>query len=237
MATRTFCKLALAAVAAVGLYAPTLGLPLPSRLCPRTAGVATAAPSPTCSSDLRECLHAAAKTDIYGVRYVLPEDVARCVEAFNACAHGNTSGGGNPVSPTSTSARGDDRTGSTLPQRFTMKFEGYASDCRVNGDTVTCTSTLEPRPADIDSFAATFSGTLSGSTVTGTEARHQQGHYANGCTFDENYSTPYTYVFGPDGSVTLNFGPGQRQSTFSCAEATSATTPRGEVAGTWTPLK
>ena len=40
----------------------------------------------------------APKTGIYGARYVTADDVAKCVEAFNACIHGGASGGGIPGS-------------------------------------------------------------------------------------------------------------------------------------------
>lgn len=227
-------KLALAAVAAVALYIPTLGLPLTDP-CMRTGSVASAAPSPTCAGDLRDCLRLSAKQGLYGVRYVTADDVARCMEAFNSCIHGGASKGGNQAPPNSTSQPGGDN-GKALPQRFTMSFQGFASDCRVSGETVSCTSTLEPRPADIDFFQSTFTGSLSGMTVSGTETRNQKGHYPNGCTYDENYSTPSIFTFESGGSVRLTFSTGQRQSRFSCDEATSGTTPAGEVSGTWSAI-
>jgi hypothetical protein len=103
MITRLMPKLTLVTVAAVAMYVLSLGLPIPES-CLRTSAVAGAAPSPTCGGDLRECLRVSAKTGIYGARHVPAEDVAKCVEAFNACIHGGASGPGNPVPPTSTSA-------------------------------------------------------------------------------------------------------------------------------------
>ena len=122
MVTGFVSKLALTTVAAVGLYIPTIGLPVTPGSCLRTVGVASAAPSPTCGGDERECLRRSAKTGLYGVRYVTPEDVAKCVEAFNACIHGTLNGGGNPVPPTSTSPGGRNRT--TLPQHFGINYGG-----------------------------------------------------------------------------------------------------------------
>ncbi|POX74484.1 hypothetical protein, partial [Mycobacterium kansasii] len=82
-------RLALATVAAMGLYVATLGIPMASRC----DGVAGAAPSRSCSSDLRECLRLSAKTGIYGARYVTADDVAKCVDAFNECIHGGAGAG------------------------------------------------------------------------------------------------------------------------------------------------
>ena len=81
--TQLLHKLALTAAAAVGLYVSTLGLPLP---------VSCAAPSPSCGGDLRECLRQSAdmRQTTFGGRYVTAEDVARCMEAFNASIHSVT---------------------------------------------------------------------------------------------------------------------------------------------------
>ena len=113
-------KLAVVAAAAVGLYVTTVGLPVTPHSCLRTVGVAAAAPSPTCGADERECLHASVKTGLYGVRYVSPEDVARCVEAFNACIHGTLEGNPNPPASTPT-AGGNPRT--SAPDTSGIKYE------------------------------------------------------------------------------------------------------------------
>lgn len=78
-----------------------------------------------------------------------------------------------------------------------------------------------------------FTGTLSGMTLTGTETARQEYHYETGCVSNEVYSTPYTYVFESGGSVTAKLGVGQRQSTFTCDEPTAGSTPAGEITGTW----
>ncbi len=263
-------KLALGTVAALGLYLTSLGLPA-SDSCTWTAGVAGAAPTPSrsCGGDLRECLRQSAdmRQTTFGGRYVTAEDVARCMEIFNACIHGGAGIGGNPVPPGSdpppggnsarptptTTGSGTQRTpsgggapatpstaqgsmsGTSLPQRFRMSFQGFSNDCRVTGENITCTVMLEPLPPDIDSFQATFTGTLSDAGATGTEQRNQKGHYDNGCTFDEDYSIPVSYSFHSGGSVTLKFGAGHRQSRYSCADANSGDTVGGEVTGTWSP--
>ena len=119
MVARLARKLALATVAAVGLYLAALALPI-SSLCLSTGGMASAAPSPTCGGDLRECLRLSAQTGIYGARYVTAADVARCMEAFNSCIHGGVSAG-NPNPPTSTST-GSGGSGKGLPQHFGITF-------------------------------------------------------------------------------------------------------------------
>lgn len=233
MVTNLAPKLALTSVAAIALYIPTLGLLLPGS-CERTASVASAAPSPTCASDLRECLRLSAKQGLYGVRYVTADDVSRCMEAFNACTHGTLRAGGNPNPSASTSTGGDADSG--LPQRFGIKTSYGSSDCTVSGSSITCTETLTPLPSGIDSLTRVVHGTLAGRTVTGTATTHQKGHYENGCLFDETYTDPVTYVLAPGGDVTMTFGVGQRQSTFSCAEPTTGTTPAGEATGTWSAI-
>jgi hypothetical protein len=198
-ATRLLPKLALTTAAALGVYAATLGLPMLGSC----DGVAGAAPSPTCGGDLRECLRLSAKTGIYGARYVTADDVARCVEAFDACIHGTLHGNPNP--PTSTSTGGS-RKG--LPQHFAIRADyGFVSDCRVDGDAVTCSQSWETPPDWVDSYTGTVTGRLSGLTVTGTQTLHQSGTLEQGCTIDETYSGPITYTFNRDGTVKLAVGP------------------------------
>ncbi len=214
MATGLASKLALTTVAAVGLYVATVGLSVTPHSCLRTVGVAAAVPSPTCGGDERECLRASAKTGLYGVRYVTPEDVAKCVEAFNACIHG-TLHGGNPVPPTSTSAGGSNR--KTLPQHFGISEGAWASDCRVNGDAVTCTETRGSLPETMDSWTGEVTGTLSGLTMTGTRITRTKSHYTAvpGCIETSEGSGPVTYVFSLSGAVTMRQGPLQWQTTRS----------------------
>ena len=226
MTTRQAPKLALAAVAAVGLYIPTLGPPMPVP-CPTTIGIAGAAPSPTCASDLRECLHRSAKTDIYGARYVTADDVAKCVEAFNSCIHG-TSHGGNPVPPTSTAPT--NRKGATMPQRFTLKGENF--DCSVSGSAVTCTASEAQSTKKI-------TGNLSGLTMTGTRTDHFVGPSVQGCVSTVDYSWPVTYEFKPGGTGTLHMGQGQWEQTLSgsCSGTHSGSVEGADGPIEWSPTR
>ena len=243
MPTGLLAKLALTTVAAMGLYVPTMGLPLPLNSCVRTAGVANAAPSPTCASDLRECLRASADMHptTFGVRYVTADDVAKCTEAFNNCTKWGASKGGNTSPPsTSASAGGDDKKG--LPQRFGIKDErGLSSDCRVEGDTVNCSLSF-PRQDGIDVQTGTVIGKVNGLTVTGTGTYHVESHSLAdaSCTGTEDYSGPVSYVFSPTGTVKIQVGPNQARGTYNCngrQNSNSWVTPGGSVesTGTWSP--
>lgn len=232
-------KLALATVAAVGLYIPTLGLPLPSS-CLRTIGVAGAAPSPSCGGDLRECLRASADMHptTFGVRYVTADDVARCMEAFRSCISGGASGGGQSP-PTPTAAEGGNRKG--LPQRFTITTSaGFMHDCRVSGDTVSCEiSYQQPVEHGMTTYRGTVSGRLSGSTMTGRWETQSRSDGAEGCVSEGKESGPATYVFNPDGTVAMRVGPQQADFVYtgSCSDAPpySSTLPVWEETGTWSP--
>lgn len=229
-------KLALATAAVVGLYVPTLGLPLPGS-CMRTGGVASAAPSPTCASDLRDCLRLSAKEGLYGVRYVTADDVARCIDAFNACIHGGASAGGSTVPPTST---GGER---SLPKRLRITYETTAIDCRVNGDSVTCTSTRqEPLPAGgTYSETGEIRGSVSGLTFSGTVIRHgKSAGDSSGCISDQVQTGPVRYDFSLDGSVVMRDGPIKQDIVFSgtCAKEspTSTTHPVWQGIAKWSPI-
>lgn len=232
-------KLTLTSVAVIGLYAFTMGLTVPLKSC-LWSGVASAAPSPTpsptCGSDLRECLHASAKTGLYGVRYVLPEDVSRCVDAFNACRHGGAGSGGKPNPTPSTPAGGN--TGKGLPQHFGIKTSGNGDtrqDCRISGNSVSCTGTLVAPVGSTDSYEWQFTGTLSGLTASGTFKGHQTGHAPAdpSCGYEQDLSGPATYVFNLNGTVLIRQGPAQIQGTYSCGGPTSYTGDAWESTGTW----
>jgi hypothetical protein len=109
MTTRLRSQAALAVAAAVALYVPTLGLPLPD-LCTPGIGVAGAAPSPSpsCGGDLRECLRLSAdmRQTTFGGRFVTAEDVARCTDIFNSCIHGGAGGAGKQAPPGSPPPQG-----------------------------------------------------------------------------------------------------------------------------------
>jgi hypothetical protein len=237
MITRMTPRIALVTAAGVAMYVATLGLPM----LDSCAGMAGAAPSPSCGGDLRECLRLSAKTDIYGARYVIAEDVARCVEAFDACIHGGAAVGGNPVPPESTSGAGGSRKG--LPQHFGIEHpNGAVTDCRVSGDTVSCSEVLK-RPQDNMAISDTgqISGTLSGLTMTGTWTRKIHSVLqGDTCGTDVDYSGPITYNFSLDGSLQIQSGPQQVQVTYlgSCSHmpSTSRTDDASEWTATWSPI-
>lgn len=235
MTKRLVSRLAVTTVAAVGLYVFTLGLPLPGS-CMRTGGVASAVPSPTCGGDLRECLRLSAKEGLYGVRYVTADDVAKCVEAFNACTHGTVQGGSNSPGSTTTEVGGS----KGLPTRFRMNYGNVVSDCRVSGDMVTCAET-QPPTGDMDSWEGKTTGSLSGLTVTGTKTARLRGHGAvdSGCVAIYDYSGPVTLVFSTDGKVLERWGPNQLQLNWSgsCPGSRTETTPVAEQTGKWSPVQ
>ena len=222
-------RLAMVTVAAVGIYIPTLGIPFPGS-CMQPGPIASAGPSPTCGGDLRECLRQSAdmRQTTFGGRYVTAEDVARCMEAFNACIHGGAGGDGSDGSPPSTSAGGG-RTG--LPSRFRMSVGSAISDCRIAGNTVTCTSRLEPRPAGVNAWMATIAGTISGLSVTGMKTEHVESDGADCATTSEG-SGPFTYDFTTNGTVSVHEGPIRWQTTH-CTGSNSSTEPVRNLTGTW----
>ncbi len=223
MITRLMPKFALATVAAVVIYVSTLGLPMPVSC----EGVAGAAPSPTCGGDLRECLRLSAKTGIYGARYVTAEDVAKCMEAFNACIHGTLHGNPNPPTTSSTSRGGS---GATMPRRF--KISGEEFDCTVSGAAVDCT-------ASDPNTTKRISATLSGMTMTGTRTDHFVGPSVNGCISTVDYSWPVTVVFNSDGTGQVQMSQGHYDQTLSGSCSGSFSEPAEVAEGplTWSPIE
>ena len=238
MSIRLTPKAVLAALAAVGLLLP-FGAPLPGS-CLRSIGVAGAAPapSPSCSGDLRECLRISADMHptTFGVRYVTAEDVARCMEAFRSCASGGVSRGGNQSPPSSSTTNSGDN--KVLPQHFQIKSEDRKlTECRVNGQSVTCTQSWSPPVPDAE-WNSTVTGTLSGLTMTGTQKGTSRS--GPGCTSYGQHSGPVTYVFDPSGTVTMRTGPLEQNFTFSgCLsnEPTQNTAPLLEATGNWSPIE
>ena len=215
MVTRLAPKLALATVAAVGLYVPTVGLPVL-----RSCSQAGAAPSPTCGNDLRECLRLSARTGIYGARYVTADDVAKCVETFNACIHGGASGSGNHVPPTSTSAGGNTR--NSVPQHFGIDSEHFTYDCSVDGDAVTCSSTWKTAPTDVDSFTQEITGNLSGLNMTGTATSNLKYHNSTGCKLESSDSHTVNFAFSLDGTVAMHSEPYTNTLNYTCPEGSGS---------------
>lgn len=221
--------LALATVAAVGLYVTAFAMFGPFGACLRTA---SATPSPTCSSDLRECLRLSAKTGIYGARYVTAEDVAKCVEAFNACIHGGASGGGDAPPPPPTTGGGK----SSLPPRFGIDSEHFAYDCSRNGDAVSCKTTWKTAPAEVDSFGQSITGTLSGLTMSGTATSTTRYHNSAGCSLESTESHSLNFVFNLGGTVAVHSEPFDETVHYTCptgAGSNNIHSPALDFAATW----
>lgn len=237
MRTRLAPKTALATLAAVGLFLP-FGAPLPGS-CLRAIGVAGAAPSPSCSGDLRECLRASADLHqtTFGGRYVPAEDVARCMDAYRSCISGGAGRGGNASPPKSTAAGGNG--GGALPQHFGIEIEGKSSDCRISAEKVTCTESIETAPDYLDSYTGTVTGTLSGLTMTGTWSARQVSHAPMdpSCVMTDEFSGPVSYTFSTNGTVTTRVGPYQvvRTTGEGCSNTDPRTNPAIEYTGTWSP--
>ena len=223
-------------------------VPWPPGACLPTAATASAAPSPTCASDLRECLRQSAdlRETTFGGRYVTAEDVARCMEAFKSCISEGASRGGNQVPPTSSSSAGDSKSG--LPESFRVTLPSLpgsyearvTSDCRIEGESVSCDLNSR-QPFDSGTFTqnGTVSGRLSGSTMTGSWQSQTRIDQSNGCGSEGKISGPATYVFSPDGTVQARIGPLEQQDSFtgSCSGSptSSSTIPMFEGTGTWSP--
>lgn len=260
--TRRVSKLALATVAAMGLYIPSFSLPVADS-CLQTGAVASAEPSPTCGGDLRECLRLSANMHptTFGVRYVTAEDVARCMEGFEACIHGTVSGGNPPGGASTGGGSSNPTTGTTstgsgspppgpgrhgpakstsssggggggLPQHFGITFQNLITDCYVDGDSVSCSQKQEPLEG-LDDWSGEIKGTLSGRTVTGTQTIRTRFHYtSNGCVETSVGTGPATLVFNSDGTVLMRGGTMNWQTT-NCSGGNTQTTPGGEVTATW----
>lgn len=233
---RLASKLAVATVGAVVMYIPTFGLPDLFGACLSTVGVASAAPSPTCAGDLRECLRLSAKEGLYGVRYVTADDVSRCMEAFNACTQGTLRGTPNP--PKSTSASGGQST--IVPQRFKISYPNqpdYVQDCQVSGTNVSCTYSWDSQmPYGTFTGKGEVSGVLSGSTITGTQ-NHRQVAHSSECDLEAQVSGPVSYAFRADGTLTMRVGPLQQQfGPCGNAPAGSSTVPVSEGTATWSAI-
>lgn len=169
METGLVSRLGLATVAAVALYAPTLGLPLPDH-CTWTTSVAGAAPtpSPSCGGDLRECLRhwADLRQTPLGGRYVTAHDVALCMEIFNNCIHGGASGGGSPSPPDSRSPEGG-QPGTSTPTPTKSGSQGGGNP-NPYPPTSTSSGGDESRRGLPTHFAIKFEGISSDCQVAGT---------------------------------------------------------------------
>jgi hypothetical protein len=91
-----------ATAAGLGLYATGVGLSVPSgsglqmpmASCLGTVGIAAdspeTAPSPSCDSEKQQCMSASVQEGIYGERYVPPDAVAMCMEAYRDCTNASS---------------------------------------------------------------------------------------------------------------------------------------------------
>ncbi len=52
------------------------------------------APTTSCDSEKQACMSASVQTGIYGERYVPPDAVAKCMQAYRDCIHNQSQNGG-----------------------------------------------------------------------------------------------------------------------------------------------
>ncbi len=133
-----------------------------------------------------------------------------------------------------------------LPQRFTVTYrpgEPVAYECRITGDTVTCTVPSDPLAEGIISWTTVITGALSGPTMTGTATTDVKARRRGNpeCISHQHSSGPVTYVFSPDGTVAIRHGPDQWQTTYSgnCPDNPSGyseTVQLWEGTGTWSKV-
>lgn len=150
------------------------------------------------------------------------------------------------TSSTPAATRSSEMPGATgLPpmKRFRIGGDVYGpvQDCRVDGESVTCTSSWD-EPYQADSYTGTVTGTLSGLVMTGTSTTRQTGHDASdpSCLWQTETSAPVTYNFHPDGTLAIRQGPGRWQTTHtgSCSGAESGTDDSAaESTATWTKIE
>ncbi|TDK97027.1 hypothetical protein EI067_13530 [Mycobacterium paragordonae] len=140
-----------------------------------------------------------------------------------------------PSSTTTTTTTSRDQTGAGLPpmKHFRIGGDSYGpvQDCHVADTAVTCTASWD-RPYQADTYTGSFTGTLSGFTMTGTWTTHQTGHDANDprCLWQTDTSVPTTFQFSLDGTVVDHSGPGQWRTTRSgsCTGQESGTSSAAE---------
>lgn len=88
--------LGMSAVAAAGLLLPAAALsapaadaePVASPCAP--AGPFDLAPAQSCTDQKQQCMSASVQEGIYGERYVPPDAVAMCMQAYRDCVNANS---------------------------------------------------------------------------------------------------------------------------------------------------
>lgn len=136
------------------------------------------------------------------------------------------------AAPTTSTSSSSESTGLPPMKRFRIGGEAYGpvQDCTLTDDTVTCKASWDD-PYQADTYAGSFTGTLSGLEMTGTSTTNQTGHDATdpGCRWEMETSAPITYTFNPQGTVTARYGPGEwRKTNSGSCSGTEAGTDTGE---------
>jgi hypothetical protein len=116
---------------------------------------------------------------------------------------------------------------------------GTVDDCRIDGEQVNCVSRWENPPSWLVSYTGTFTGRLSGATLTGTTTSHITNRDVSGCIANEDYKGPVVSVLNAGGVVKLRAGPIQRRSTFSgtCSGASSGSNGPNDATAQWRVLE
>ena len=104
MVVALLSKLSVVAVAAAGLSAPAVAVSTASALAagpsPCVADLPAAgqddiplAPGNSCTDQRQQCMSGSVQEGIYGERYVPPDAVAMCMEAYRDCINANSDDG------------------------------------------------------------------------------------------------------------------------------------------------
>ena len=94
-------KMAIVAVAAAGLSVPAVATAAPPASAEQqppcaaaadmpVAGPYATAPAQSCTDAKQQCMSASVQEGIYGERYVPPDAVAMCMQAYRDCVNANS---------------------------------------------------------------------------------------------------------------------------------------------------
>lgn len=110
MRSRLLSRITLAAVAAAGLSVPVAAVsaplasasPAPQSGCSAAvtmpaAGFKLDEPANSCTDQKQQCMSGSVQEGIYGERYVPPDAVALCMDAYRDCINANTDSGSGAV--------------------------------------------------------------------------------------------------------------------------------------------